>query len=118
MLRREREVPMRSAVNWSILGLVIKRPSCGYEIWKRFERLYGDALTVGSMSSIYKGLNELLRRGYIEEEEGSRCATPIPPRQPKPNYRATDLGISAYEDWIMAQAREYSSRSLQFARQL
>jgi len=31
---------MHSQVNWSLLGLVIKRPSYAYELAKRFERTY------------------------------------------------------------------------------
>ena len=109
---------MRSPVNWTVLGLVIERPSYGWELWKRFERLYGDVLTVGSESNIYAALNKLRENGFIEEVEGSRSAVPGATRQPKPHYRATPKGLEAYEAWVIAQAREHSRRSLQFARQL
>lgn len=118
MLKRERAVAMRSPVNWTVLGLVIERPSYGWEIWKRFERLYGDVLAVGSESNIYAALNKLRENGFIEEVEGSRSVVPGATRQPKPHYRATPEGLEAYEAWVIAQAREHSRRSLQFARQL
>lgn len=35
---------MRSPLNWALLGLVIQRPSYGYELVQRFERIYEDAL--------------------------------------------------------------------------
>jgi DNA-binding PadR family transcriptional regulator len=118
MLKRERVVAMRSPVNWTVLGLVIERPSYGWELWKRFERLYGDVLAVGSESNIYAALNKLRENGFIEEVEGSRSVVPGATRQPKPHYRATHRGLEAYEAWVIAQAREHSRRSLQFARQL
>ncbi|HEY4824429.1 MAG TPA: PadR family transcriptional regulator [Solirubrobacteraceae bacterium] len=118
MLKRERVVPMRSPVNWTVLGLVIERQSYGWELWKRFERLYGDVLAVGSESNIYAALNKLRENGFIEEVEGSRSVVPGATRQPKPHYRATAEGLEAYEAWVIAQAREHSRRSLQFARQL
>jgi DNA-binding PadR family transcriptional regulator len=118
MANRERAVPMRSPVNWTVLGLVIERPSYGWELWKRFERLYGDVLTVGSESNIYAALNALREKGLIEEIEGSRSAIPGATRQPKPHYRATRDGLEAYEAWVITQAREHTRRSLQFARQL
>lgn len=118
MLKRERTVPMRSPVNWTVLGLVIERPSYGWELWKRFERLYGDVLAVGSESNIYAALNTLREKALIEEVEGSRSVIPGATRQPKPHYHATRQGLEAYEAWIIAQAREHSRRSLQFARQL
>ena len=35
--------PMQSAVQWALLGLVIERPSYGYELVKRFEDVPRDA---------------------------------------------------------------------------
>lgn len=113
---QERSLPMRSPVNWTVLGLVIERPSYGGELWKRFERLYGDVLPVGSESNIYAALDASRKRGLVEEVGGSRA--PGTSRQPKLHYRATRDGLEAYEAWVIAQAREHSRRSLQFARHL
>jgi DNA-binding PadR family transcriptional regulator len=107
---------MRSPVNWGTLGLVIERPSYGYEIFKRFERLYGAALA-SNPPAIYRALDELDRRGYVERFPAPRGAA-TGPRQTKPHYRGTEAGINAYEHWFIGQAREHTRHSLQFARQL
>jgi DNA-binding PadR family transcriptional regulator len=75
-------------------------------------------LAVGSESNIYAALNKLRENGLIEEVARSRSLVPEATRQPKPHYRATDKGLADYEAWVIAQAREHSRRSLQFARQL
>jgi len=116
-VKRERARSIRSPVNWTVLGLVIERPSYGWELWSRFERLYGDVLRIGNESNIYGALDALRKAGLIEEVEGSRSVEPGS-RQPKPHYRATQEGVGAYEAWVIAQAREHARRSLHFARQL
>jgi DNA-binding PadR family transcriptional regulator len=117
-VKSERSLPMRSAVNWTVLGLVIERSSYGFELWKRYERLYGDVAPTGSQSNIYAALNVLKDKGLIEEQVVSRRAPDGAGRQPKPHYRASQEGLAAYEGWVIAQAREHSRRSRQFARQL
>jgi DNA-binding PadR family transcriptional regulator len=108
---------MRSPVNWTVLGLVIERPSYGWELWTRFERLYGDVLPIGSESNVYGALDALRERGLIEELEGARAAAGAG-RQPKLHYRATSAGLGDYAAWVIGQAREHNRRSLLFARQL
>lgn len=105
---------MRSPINWALLGLVIQRPSYGYELVQRFERTYGDALELSSASQIYTALDTLARRSLIEsvpseEQHG---------RQPKPHYRATDEGTRSYEQWLVHQLRQERRRSRMFAQQL
>jgi DNA-binding PadR family transcriptional regulator len=108
---------MRSPVSWALLGLVIERPSYGYELVQRFERTYGDALELSSPSQVYTALDALSRRTLIEE---------LPPeytpggvvRQPKPHYRATEEGERSYQEWLIAQVHEERRRSRLFARQL
>src|SRR5271168_3961392 len=80
-------VPMRSPVNWALLGLVIERPSYGYELVKRFQREYEDVLPLSSESHVYTALKALERRGLIEETPGKGGG-----RQPKPCYHATATG--------------------------
>jgi DNA-binding PadR family transcriptional regulator len=108
---------MRSPINWALLGLVIERPSYGYELVQRFERTFGGELELSSPSQVYTALDTLTRRALIEE---------LPPdgpsngavRQPKPHYRATADGVRRYQDWLIAQVREERRRSRLFARQL
>src|SRR5580704_16225134 len=66
-VKSERSVPMRSPVNWTVLGLVIERSSYGFELWTRFERLYGDVMPICNESSIYTALNMLREKCLIEE---------------------------------------------------
>jgi DNA-binding PadR family transcriptional regulator len=106
---------MRSPISWALLGLVIQRPSYGYELVQRFERTYEDALELSSPSQIYAALNALESRCLIErmapqEEDVSR--------QPKPHYRATAEGVHDYRDWLVAQLNEERRRSRLFARQV
>lgn len=107
---------MRSPVSWALLGLVIQRPSYGYELVQRFERTYGDALELSSPSQVYVSLDALKRRGLIEElpEEPE----PGVVRQPKPHYRATETGVADYRKWLIALAGEQRRRSRMFARQI
>jgi DNA-binding PadR family transcriptional regulator len=109
---------LRSPVSWALLGLVIQRPSYGYELVQRFERTFGDALELSSLSQIYTALDTLTRRSLIEEftadEEGSHPVV----RQPKPHYRATAEGVQSYETWLVGQIPEERRRSRLFARQL
>jgi hypothetical protein len=58
-LKNERPQSIRAAVNWAVLGLVIERPSYGYELWRRFERHWGDVIDVSGAPSIYSALNQL-----------------------------------------------------------
>jgi len=107
---------MRSPVSWALLGLVIQRPSYGYELVQRFERTYGDALELSSPSQIYTALDALVQRGMIEELPSEEMAAIG--RQPKPHYRATAAGVSDYEQWLIAHADEDRRRGRLFAQQL
>jgi DNA-binding PadR family transcriptional regulator len=104
---------MTSVVHWTVLGLVIERPSYGLELFKRYERLYADLLPVSGSSHIYIALDALEGRGFIETATEVRTG-----RQPKPHYRATPLGTSSFEDWHVEQMGT-QRRSLElWARQL
>jgi DNA-binding PadR family transcriptional regulator len=110
-------VAMRSPVSWGLLGLVIERPSYGYELVQRFERTYGDALELSSASQIYTALDTLARRALIEELPADGAASGVV-RQPKPHYRATAEGVQSYQEWLIAQVHQERRRSRLFALQL
>jgi DNA-binding PadR family transcriptional regulator len=105
-------VRIRSAVNWAVLGLVIERPSYGYELFQRLERRYGGVLDP-PISQIYAALNALERAALIEPlpeeartldaDDGLRRAAR---RQPKVHYRATASGARAFRIWVAEQIRE------------
>ncbi len=105
--------PMQSAVHWALLGLVIERPSYGYELAHRFESAYAGMLHLSGISYVYTALDMLQRRGMIEEIPGTRAG-----RQPKPRYRATDGGVRSYQDRLTEQIADDLRRSRLFARQL
>jgi DNA-binding PadR family transcriptional regulator len=104
---------MRSLVNWALLGVVIDRPSYAYELAQRFERTYGSALTLSSVSHVYLALGTLKERCLVEEIAGTRSG-----RQPKPHYRATVKGIAEYGDWLVEQISEDRQRQRLFVLQL
>lgn len=106
---------MRSPVNWALLGLVIQRPSYGYELVQRFERTYGDSLELSSASQIYTALDTLMRRGLIEELPAPETEEVV--RQPKPHYMATQHGHCSYERWLVSQLDDDRRRSRLFAQQ-
>lgn len=125
MLRRmegssayERQVgAMRSSIAWALLGLVIERPSYGYELVQRFSRTYGETLPLSGAKRLYVALDTLKVHALIEEVPDSS-----PPsgqfRQPRPHYRATDVGVRAYEEWLLIQLEEERQRQRLFVRQL
>jgi DNA-binding PadR family transcriptional regulator len=103
---------MRSPINWALLGLLIKRPSYGYELVQRFERTFEGSLELSSRSQIYAALDRLARRGMIEhvEHDGSQRELDLL-RQPKLRYRATDAGIASYEHWLIDEMNGDPDRS-------
>lgn len=108
---------MRSPLGWALLSLLIERPSYGYELVQRFERVYGDTLVLSSRSYIYRLLELLSSHSLIEEvrEDAKGSALTL---RPTPHYRATAQGVHAYKDWLVAQLGEERHRQQLFARQL
>jgi DNA-binding PadR family transcriptional regulator len=104
---------MTSPVNWTILGLVIERPSYGLELANRFQRVYADVLPLSGDSHVYSALNMLEAREMIEIVSRTKVD-----RQPKPHYRATQLGIKSYEDWLVEQIDVQSHTQELWVRQL
>jgi DNA-binding PadR family transcriptional regulator len=100
---------MRSPINWALLGLLIQRPSYGYELAQRFERNYGDTLELSSRSQIYTALDSLKRRDLIERTQDGPIYDPV--RQPKLQYRPTVAGLRAYEQWLIEQVSQDERRS-------
>ncbi|HTC58551.1 MAG TPA: PadR family transcriptional regulator [Solirubrobacteraceae bacterium] len=101
--------PMRSPVNWALLGLVIERPSYAYDLAQRFERRYEEVLPLSNIGHIYTALGVLAGRSLVEEIPGTRAG-----RQPKPHYCATPLGTLEYRDWLIGQVGEDRRRNQLF----
>jgi DNA-binding PadR family transcriptional regulator len=109
----DRRMTIRSPVSWAVLGLIIERPSYGYELFKRFERIYTRRLPIRSESHIYRALDALEVKGLIEQIPAtydSRAA-----RQPRPRYRATRQGVDGYCAWLEAKACDQTLPSEVFA---
>jgi DNA-binding PadR family transcriptional regulator len=98
---------VRSTVNWAVLGLLIERPSYGYELSQRFERRFGELLRVGT-SHIYAALNSLEKEGLIEPMPSTNGT--LKRRQPKIHYRATAAGAHAYRGWLGERMRDDTQR--------
>lgn len=86
-----------------MLGLVLERPSYGYELVARFDRAFGEqpwSWTV-TPQAIYGALNDLEAEALIEpvEPEG---ASPISSsqRRSRQNYRVTGAGARAMREWL------------------
>jgi DNA-binding PadR family transcriptional regulator len=105
--------PPQSAVQWALLGLVIERPSYGYELATRVERAYGGEVRLSSTSYAYTALEALKDRGLVEEVAGTGSD-----RQPKPIYRATLAGVTAFKEQLVAEISEDRRRSRVSARKL
>ena len=100
---------LRSQVACAVLGLVIEKPSHGYEIGQRFERRFGGFLSVGR-SSIYAALGSLMEAELIEKLS-SRSTTGVS-RGAKAgaSYRATARGARAYRGWLAERVRSDPQR--------
>ncbi len=111
---------MRSQINWALLGLVIDRPSYGYELALRFMRVYKGALSISKESHIYSALNALESRGLIEETSGRGAVGPVSERrrQPKRHYRATAGSAEKFEEWLLAQTLQNRQHSQLFVRHM
>lgn len=99
---------LQASVNWAVLGLVIEKPSYGYEIGQRFQTRFGELLPA-SLSNIYTTLDRLVRLGLVEPTH-TQAAT-VSGRQHKLHYRATSEGARAYRGWLARKLREVDQRS-------
>lgn len=102
------ERALQASVNWAVLGLVIEKPSYGYEIGRRFLTRFADFVPA-SLSNIYTTLDRLVRLGLIEPTHAQ--AATVSGRQHKLHYRATSEGARAYRTWLARRLREVDHRS-------
>lgn len=95
---------LESPVAFAVLGLVIEKPSYGYNIWKRFGPRFGFLAT--STSPIYKALAGLTGAGLIEEMTGIPSVGVARGAKAGPSYRATAPGVRAYRRRVAERIRE------------
>jgi DNA-binding PadR family transcriptional regulator len=109
---------MYSPFKWALLGIVVERPSYGYELARRLERLYGDMLHGSYDSRVYKALDTLAERKLIEATGVESTVAVGTDRQPKRHYQATALGLGSYRGYLVEQLREARRHSQLLARHL
>jgi DNA-binding PadR family transcriptional regulator len=109
---------MGSPVSWALLGLVIERPSYGYELARRFERVYGDVQHVSGDAHIYRALDTLEKRLLIEEMSEGRRGARGTDRQRKVHYGATAAGEQGYREHLVQQMHDDCRGSQLLIREL
>jgi DNA-binding PadR family transcriptional regulator len=90
----------------AVLGFMLDRPSYGYELVSRFDRVFGEQPWEWRVTpqAIYGALNRLERDGMIEpvDGEGGERWMKSSQRQMRQNYRVTGLGARAMREWLAA----------------
>lgn len=100
---------MQAGTKYAVLGLLLDRPSYGYEVLVRFRRTF-DAVQWGiSPQGLYASLDRLERDGLIEpivasSHDASR-------RQPKTPYRVTATGAEELRRFLDTPLSADASRA-------
>jgi DNA-binding PadR family transcriptional regulator len=100
---------MSSLVDYTVLGLLIEKPSYGYEIYDRYERRFEDLVGESSLSNIYAVLKRLQREAMIEQT-AVEVATGSEGR-PRIYYRVTGAGAGFFRGWLAERMRDDRGRS-------
>jgi len=79
----------------AVLGLLVERPSYGYELKARFERAIGPQWGELNIGHLYQVLERLVRDGLVTREVVAQ-----PDRPDKTVYRLTQQGRDGLEQWI------------------
>ncbi|MBA3808231.1 MAG: helix-turn-helix transcriptional regulator [Solirubrobacterales bacterium] len=100
---------LRSQVACAVLGLVIEKPSHGYEIGLRFESRFGGFLSAGR-SAIYAALSSLSDAEFIEKMPGRSPTGARRGAKAGASYRATPIGARAYRGLLAERVRNDPQR--------
>jgi DNA-binding PadR family transcriptional regulator len=88
----------------AVLGLLLDRPSWGYELVARFERIFGEQPWEWRVTptAIYRALNRLEDDGMIEPIGGERGERWIDSKQRRmrQSYRVTGDGARSMREWF------------------
>jgi DNA-binding PadR family transcriptional regulator len=105
----------RSPVAWLVLGLLIERPSHGYELSQRYEERFGSFAAM-SVPRVYAALDRLRDNDMIEAV-ALDTAKPVPKQHMmRRSYRVTPAGVEAYRAWVAERMREDPQRPQLLAR--
>jgi DNA-binding PadR family transcriptional regulator len=94
---------------YAVLGLLLDRPSYGYEVLVRFRRTFDAAQWDISPQGLYASLDRLERDGLIEPIVAS--ARDASRRQPKTPYRVTATGADELQRFLDTPLNADASRA-------
>lgn len=104
---------LKPSARLAVLGLVLERPSYGYELVARFDRVFGEQPWEWRVTpqAIYGALNDLERDELIEPiaTGGPRWHSSAQRRQ-RQNYRVTGAGARAMREWLTVPMGSNPSR--------
>lgn len=104
---------LKPSAKLAVLGLVLERPSYGYELVARFERVFGTQPWEWRVTpqAIYGALNDLERDGMIEPTSAARDRwLDSAQRRQRQDYRVTGDGARAMREWLVAPMASNPSR--------
>lgn len=100
---------MKAGTRYAVLGLLLERPSYGYEVLVRFRRAFDAGQWAITPQGLYASLDRLERDGLIEPVAGhDRDASR---RQPKTPYRVTPTGAQELRRFLDAPMSADPSRA-------
>jgi DNA-binding PadR family transcriptional regulator len=89
---------MKAGTKYAVLGLLLERPSYGYEVLVRFRRAFDVGRWAITPQALYASLDRLERDGLIEPIV--TAAGDVSRRQPKTPYRVTADGARALRHFL------------------
>jgi DNA-binding PadR family transcriptional regulator len=89
---------VKAGTKYAVLGLLLERPSYGYEVLVRFRRAFDAGQWAISPQGLYASLDRLERDGLIEPVTVQAAETSR--RQPKTPYRVTEHGADALQRFL------------------
>src|SRR4029077_5192202 len=101
---------LKSRVVCAVLGLVIEKPSYGYEISQRFDRRFGGFLQTSGRSRIYAALATLEKAQLVERMAGMPSTEVSRGAKAGDQYRATASGARAYRGRLAQRIRDDPQR--------
>jgi DNA-binding PadR family transcriptional regulator len=107
--KRFGERAVKAGTRYAVLGLLLERPSYGYEVLVRFRRAFDAGRWAVSPQGLYASLDRLERDGLIEpvaeQVAGGRR------RQPKTPYRVTASGARELRQFLASPMNADPSRA-------
>lgn len=104
---------LRPSAKLAVLGLVLQRPSWGYELVARFDRAFAEQPWPWRVTpqAIYGALNDLEAAELIERmEPAGEPRTASAQRNARQHYRGTSGGARAMREWLASPMLSNPSR--------